>query len=173
MYQGAQPRLNYATGPFLPDKEVDTPVPIIDINVPTQRVLFHPVNFKVSERHAVPHPDGGEAVSAGQGVRQEIGHISAPEFCNAWVVEPHLDENNVAHGRKMMFLGRWGGNRPEVGNWLGRRRGDAEGQVLPDAGNKTCVKDLAHAWGLRTHRVADVVAEGVVKRPWRIVGRQV
>lgn len=152
---------------------MDTSVPIIDINVPTQRVFFHPVNLKVAERYAVPHPDGGKAVSVGQGVGQEVGHISAPEFGNAWVVEPHLDENNVTHGRKVMLLRRWGGDRPEVGDRLWRGRGDAEGQVLPDAGDKSCVKHLAHAWGFGPHRVADVVAEGVVEGTRRIVGRQV
>lgn len=165
--------MHYTTRPFLADEEVDTSVPIIDVDVPTQRVLFHPVNLKVAERYAVPHADGGKAVSAGQGVGQKVGHISAPEFCNARIVEPHLDENNVTHGLEMVFLSWWGGNRTEVGNWLRRGRGDTERQVLSNAGDKTCVKDLTHARGLGAHRVANVVAEGVVERPRWVVGRQV
>lgn len=148
-------------------------VPVVDIDVPSQNVLFHPVNFKVAKRHAIPHADGWEAVPAGQRVGQKVGHISAPELCYTRVGQPHLNQDNVAEGLEVALLGRWGGDRPEVGNRLWRGRGDAEGEILPNAWDEARVEDLAHAWRLGTHRMANVVAESIVEGPRWVVGGQV
>lgn len=89
---------------LLAHQSMEAAVPIIDVaarEVSAQVILLDPVEFKVSERFAVPASDDGEAVFVVEGVFEKVflgfsGARDAPCVGDARLIHPGVEEFCVA-----------------------------------------------------------------------------
>ena len=106
MHQRARPHIHPVPSSelLLADQSMEAAVPIVEVaarEVSAQVVLLDPVEFKVSERFAVPASDDGEAVFVVEGVFEEVflgfgGAGDAPCVGDAGLVHPVVEEVCVA-----------------------------------------------------------------------------